>query len=330
MKKLVLALLPLFVLSGCERSIPDLSVNSGGRIVELWCGLPSVTAGVSSRAADLTGQVGNTNAMNLYFARRDKGGMTTSGGYPVYGSEILLATREASSGSASAKVVFDEAQYYAMYSPYLTSTFKYNPTKLVGWFPMGDYNNGVVSIPMDGNTDILLSNEVEGSYDKPFNEANKLTFSHVCTLNEIKVKAVDAGAPDSWGAVTRVALNYCGGRVCEITLPDQVWFPSNTPGTSLDSPLELIGGPTASSPVTLVNGVAKSCGTAMVYPESTRDLIVTTEKGGERKIAVTNGTEGFQAGKSYVITLEFKSVTIEPSVTISEWTPSTNNPSVDL
>lgn len=330
MKKIVLALLPLFVLSGCERSIPDLSVNSGGRIVELWCGLPSVTAGVSSRAADLTGQVGNTNAMNLYFVRRDKGGMTTHGDYPGYESNsvVLSATRDASSGSASAKVVFANPQYYAMYAPYLTSTFKYNPSKLVGWFPKGDYNNGVVSIPMDGNTDILLSNEVEGSYDKPFNEANKLTFSHVCTLNEIKVKAVDAGAPDSWGAVTRVALDYCGGRVCEITLPNQVWFVAS--GSTWDIPLDLIGGPTASSPVTLVNGVAKSCGKAMVYPESVRDLIVTTEKGGERRISVDNGTEGFLAGKSYVITLEFKSVTIEPSVTISDWTPSTNNPSVDL
>lgn len=329
MKKLVLALLPLFVLSGCERSVPGLSVNSGGRIVELWCGLPSVTAGVSSRAADLTGQVGNTNAMNLYFTRRDKGGMTTHGEYPSYGSTVLLATREASSGSAPTKVVFDEPQYYAMYAPYLSGTFKYNPSKLVGWFPMGDYNNGVVTIPLDGKTDILLSNEVEGSYDKPFNEANKLTFAHVCTLTEIKVKAVDAGAPDSWGAVTRVALNSCGGRVCEITLPDRVWFPPISDST-WETPLDLIGGPTASSPVTLVNGVAKSCGTAMVYPESTRELIVTTEKGGERRIAVINEPEGFQAGKSYVITLEFKSVTIEPSVTISEWTPSTNNPSVDL
>ncbi|WP_455592287.1 lipoprotein [Bacteroides sp.] len=333
MKKIFFTLLPLFALAGCsqESATPDFPTGDGPQEMELWCELPSLTAEVGTRAADPTGQLDNTKATNLYFARQDKS--TSANSYPGYGgSSILTATRVASTGTTASKVTFDASnkQYYPMEKPYNnTVTTAYNSTKLVGWFPKGSLASGKVTIPVSGNSDILLSGEVEGSYTSQFTSSARIfSFSHQLTYIKVQAKAVDADAPTRWGNITNVAVAKQYGRKCEITLPSTVNFTTET-----STPLSLVGTPTASPSLTLVNGTAQDCGYLMLAPVAANgslSVLVTTVNGGQRTVTVSNGTEGFQKGKTYVVTLEFKSTAMEPSATISAWSASTTNPSVDL
>ena len=131
-------------------------------------------------------------ALEVSFARLDQ---LDDGQYPAYAtlSAALPATLAANTGevSSEAAISFATSQYYL-------SRETNNNTKLVGWYPRAVPAAGVVTLNIDGGTDIMLTQELEGCKvaESRFGTTGKVfTFAHQLTQFRFKAYAADAAAP---------------------------------------------------------------------------------------------------------------------------------------
>ena len=97
--------------------------------------------------------------------------------------------------SSEAAISFATSQYYL-------SRETNNHTKLVGWYPRAVPAAGVVTLNIDGGTDIMLTQELEGCKvaESRFGTAGKVF--HVRTpayAIQVQAYAADAAAPAVWG-----------------------------------------------------------------------------------------------------------------------------------
>ena len=322
--KLLFALLPLLGLVSCSQdgffSGDEDRLAGEPKAIVLSGGFGEVGGSVTpgTRAS-----VDGTSALTLYFARRDRN--TSNGSWPSYGTTALPATRAA--GANNQSISFSTTQYYPMEKLYgNTSSTSYNETRFIGWYPQAtSFSGNVVKIAVNGTNDILLSNEVTGSYTSQFTGSNnRLAFSHLLAKVSVQVKAADAQAPTMWGQVTGIKVKN-QPTSCDITLPTTGAAAVNWTGSTASLSLE------GMSAKTLNTSGYQSCGTALIKPTADKNLTleVTTSKGGVRDVTVSLGSGTFSAGTAYTVSLDFKSAIISPSAGISEWVAG-SNPSVDL
>ncbi len=278
--------------------------------------------------------------------------------YPAYNtySTALNATLcKFVSGSTTdgekGEINFATAQFYQ------TNGLK---TKLIGWYPQvgatpgSSIASGVVTCDIDGDTDIMLSDEQAG--DKNNKITTPLNFSHLLTQIQVSAYAATSDAKNVWGGILDVSVKDENGKQCKITLPGGTGnvvceLPSGS--TKSDLPLikkELAGvndikgkdgssvygpavGAGTANPLEL--GVyesdtkknAKLLGYAMFAPlvpvspatSVTLTLKVTTEKGSKDVPITLTGSEGFKEGKAYKLTLKFTATGIVPSGMITDW-----------
>ncbi len=283
---------------------------------------------------------------------------TSSGTYQAYSNGTLLtaklgaATAEPTNGVGQATgITFIPAQYY------LTNGLK---TKLIGWHPQvgtatgtSKFVSGVVTCDIDGDTDIMLSDE-SADGDKGTAISKPLNFKHLLTQIQVSAYAATSDAKDVWGGILDVSVEDEGGKQCEITLPGgagKVKCEMPSSGSASDLPLikkdesenvikgkdgstaygPAVGAGTA-NPLELgvLSGSAKNdklLGYAMFAPlvpasgtsSVTLTLKITTEKDTKNLPITLNGSTGFEAGKAYQLTLKFTATGIDPQGEITDW-----------
>lgn len=311
------------LISGCTRAgMSDTHLHPGTDPVEIVLGggiAPQAPAtlrtarGVAQTRAIVNAQHG---ALDVSFARLDQ---QTDGSYAGYGdlSTALPATiaEHSGDGDAASPIAFDTPQYY------LTRRTE-NNTRFVGWYPRSTPSAGVVTIGINGQNDIMLSQELEGNQEpgSQFGASGKVfLFAHCLTQLKIKAYGADARAVTLWGGIEGITLRGLADH-CRITLPATVEFDGSAdlplPARSWedDAPIAY--------PLTFHEGLdaAVACGYALIGPLAAGEvltLVVATEKRGDYEIGVSVPTGGFQNGYAYEIVLKFKNTTIEPA--IADW-----------
>ncbi len=297
--------------------------------------------------------------LDVNFARLD---MDATGAYPTDGYaatsarllEATLAECTANQGTAEdpdyfTPITFDPKEYYLVG---LDNTK--NKSRLIGWYPRATPVAGVVTIAVDGETDIMVSNEVEGNKVDP---CGKVSFQHVLTQLKINAYALDEAAQTKWGAIESISLKTADDgsqgqfyENCVITLPTAVTVGTpakatvtkdsgTTTGPTLamkdvadDSDLHTADDTAAGGLVlplatldadkNIEDTNARPCGYAMFTPFAANEQItleIVTTDGGTQNVLVDWKT-GFEAGKAYTLTLRFTVSDIALKGEITAWT----------
>lgn len=260
-------------------------------------------------------------ALDVCFARLDQ--LEPDGAYGDYASLAapLQATMARTDDAANpAAIRFDTPQYYL-------SRETNNNTRLVGWYPRGRFDAGVVTLEVDGQSDIMLSDELSGNKapNERFGTAGKIfRFGHCLTLLRFKAYAAEASATSVWGAISGISI-LAQPDVCRISLPGSVEFEGNE--TIPIVPRAWSGDTPIGYPLAFAVGDAAAavpCGYALIRPvaaDGTLPISVSTLSGGSFQTSVPLPADGmgFQQGKAYEIRLRFAAATIEPSVTVTDW-----------
>ena len=269
------------------------------------------------------GDADPTKAMILCFARVERN--ISSGAWVNYFSGgdapvgYYSATRAAGTGNQA--ITFTATQYYPMGKLYgQESANSYNEIRFIGWSPVhttiASTRNEVIISSANGTNDIMLSNEVTGSYSSPFtSSANQFTFRHVLSKIIVWCKAADAAAPAAWGNVTdiNVSNQYASYNVV-------LTSGSVTGATPASHSLEGFSAKTLTT--SYVN-----CGQLFINPSgSALTLNVTTVRGDTRAVTVRLASGTFTAGNAYNIYLDFKSTAITPSASVTAWGSGGNLP----
>ncbi len=296
-------------------------------------------------------------ALEVNFARID---MDASGAYPTDGyttsARLLNATLAectANQGTNEAPdyataITFDPKEYYLVGRDNTK-----NKSRLIGWYPRATPASGVVEITVDGTTDIMVSNEVEGNKVAP---CGKVSFQHVLTQLKVNAYALDEAAKTKWGAIESIRLKTADDgskgkfyNTCGITLPTAVT--AGTPASATvgtgdgtatgptlamkniadDSDLHTADDTAAGGLVlpvatlgadkNITNTNARPCGYAMFTPFDTNGQItleIVTTNGGTQDVPV-EWTSGYEAGKAYTLTLRFTVSDIALKGEITAW-----------
>lgn len=304
----------------------------------------------------------------LAFARVDAAAAGASPTYPAWSDSkctylnATLASNSADADPAEKDITFVTPQFYLSSGAY---------TKLVGWAPSvasdsngntfttgtaSTFSAGTVTCPIDGATDIMLSQELQGNKEEAnrFSASIPFAFNHLLTQIKVSAYAADAAGKEQWGAITAIKVKGEANKECKIVLPgtgtDEITYPLQSGKTAddlkliykkVDDDTEIF---TSTSPLTLYysgetgapagDGYKQECGYAMFAPveansdnKATVTLLVSTSGGPDGKaipdwpvdITLSSAT-GFKAGTAYGITLKFSAQTIAISGTITEWT----------
>lgn len=272
----------------------------------------------------------HTQAVPLSFARLDMD--RTTGNYPANGyasvTSALSAELAASSDGSASAITFNPTAYYLIGQTN-------NSTKLVGWHPAVDgtsvtYAAGVVTVPINGENDIMLSNELEGSKTDKF-DTKTLTFSHKLTQIKIDAYAVSDAAKDAWGKIKTITLKN-QLPTCKITLPATVTFEGTAADLALarkkasdDSALAAeveLGVATSDGSGNITAKNAAECGYAMIQPIASGtklSLDIEMADGRKESLTIDDWTTGYLEGNAYTITLKFTISKIELDAQITAW-----------
>lgn len=326
-------LLAVALLAGCSKKKDFDPIDSSNEI-RLSAGMATLGEVVSK--ADLVRPTrgegvirpARTADLEVAFARIDEG----ASGYPADYSAVsaLNATwKGALSETDATAIEFATKQYYQTNG---------KNTKLVGWYPRtNSFAAGVATIAVDGDTDVMLSQELEGNKleTSRFGKPGKIfNFKHQLTWIKISAYAKDTDAKDRWGKITSVTFKD-QPEACEITLPATVGYSTAVKDialvakkfsdyTAIDYTDGVEVGVQASE--TELNKV--ECGYAMVPPVAAggelKLVLETSNYEGSKTISVTlpttdEGVVGFEVGKAYEIVLVFTVSEITPTATITDW-----------
>lgn len=270
-------------------------------------------------------------ALSLSFARLD---MDADGNYPATGyasvASALSATLAKNEDGKPSAVTFSPTAYYLV-----GQDGAKNKTKLVGWHPAVStgtatdvtYTNGVVELTIDGESDIMLSDEAEGSKTQNF---SSISFAHKLTQVKFRAYAVSDAAKTRWGKIKNISLKD-QVPTCKITLPSTVEW-EGTPADldlvkkeaatdkDIDYDLELdVATIDDDGAITAKND--KECGYAMIQPiavDTKLELTIEMADGREEEVTI-DWTDGYLAGKAYTLTLRFTVAEIELEAQITDW-----------
>lgn len=232
--------------------------------------------------------------LSIYFLKKDQ---SPTGGFGGYGSPLPATLKSTND------ILFETTQYYL---PHPVN----NKTALVGWYPRSTVTGSSTTINIDGQTDIMLTQEIEGSKDATFGSEGKIhNFSHKLTYISVTVSTSSESIRDLWGKVTNIQV-YNTPKKCTITFPATVSF--NTNG-DLDLVKEGI-----TYPITIPTSGSANAGYCIISPtiQTNAKLLVTTENGGTHTLQLTSGLD---AGTKYGISIIFTATGIDAKATVEAW-----------
>ncbi len=223
------------LVAGCSKT-EQASLPTDGAAVEMLLSAGSVKAPGSISAKNTRAVIDSSyeSDLEVAFARLDQ---DTDGNYPADYQDAValpatwkinstLSTLPAKDEEAS-DIVFDTKQYYL-------SRSANNSSKLVGWYPDNTLTDGAVTFEIDGETDVMLTEVLEGSKSAKFGIYDAMNptdpaktkifhFKHQLALLKVKAYATDADAEKVWGKVKSITIKDQLPE-CKITLPATVEF----------------------------------------------------------------------------------------------------------
>ena len=275
--------------------------------------------------------------------------------YPPYTQENVSGQGQAPRNGYLAQFESGIRMHFELLEKYLSREAN-NQTKLIGWYPAvgtrgsswsvaasgggadGTDPVATVGFTVDGETDILMSNLVEGDQSHPYTgvsangESNVMTFKHLLTRVRILAYTYDADAAAVFGRIRSITVPG-KAQTCTVRLPE-VDAPSNT--NPEDSDITFTGSGALpiiyrypenntpipdyekfkAIPVPVIERWTKPgdagdpntgvMGYAMVAPETNEiTFLVETEGRGTYTLRTAAPAGGFAAGKSYTLSLEF-------------------------
>jgi len=330
-----LTLILCLLLPGC--SSEDMGNSPDDSLVEIH-----LSGGIGSEASVSTRGTGMINGtatwtakLPVSFARADKATDYSSGylGTPLSGN-----LNEAPTSGIAHAITFNPSAYYQADG---------KSSKLIGWYPStGTFtqNNHIVAFStdiLDGSTDLMVTDLYEGSKSSTI---SSVTFNHLLTQISVRVYTESSTTATVWGNLTSITIIGMK-QSCTVTLPaaSAAVTGGTEKVTAVFSGIEALplvkqdpsDNSTISSSIELGVGSdnAVLAGYAMFAPqisgtssENDIQLAVVTSVGGEHTATVSAPTGGFKAGYSYVVTLKFGATGITPSVSITDWVTSPDNP----
>lgn len=171
-------------------------------------------------------------------------------GFMPYTAASPLAGRVAYDESDSEVWMrFNSTQYYLPYS-------NYHRTKVMAWHPpvrsaeeATDFavieggERATVTIPIDGDTDILWSDMWIGNWQAPLSGRGvPFLFHHLLTMVRFKVFTTSTDMPTVWGRITSIAFADTPSE-CVVTLPgvnSGTTFPMALPATHIAFPTDAV------------------------------------------------------------------------------------------
>lgn len=191
--------------------------------------------------------------------------------------------------------------------------------RFLGWYPRGTFESTTegmtVTNSIDGKTDILLSDETEGSKNNGF---PVMKFNHeLCQYRVYVYTMSDSLQQHIWGELRNIEfMNQA--TTCKFTLPNTVEYSGYTQNFSLadNSDLFFEGG---TIPVGFAN--MRLAGLLLSAPQENGvlNMKVTTNLAADLETEISIARD-FRAGYSYDIVLRFSdNMYINPEVSINEW-----------
>ncbi len=352
-----LLLCTVLSLAACSGSDTLPSMESRPVEIILSTGFASASAsGVETRGdgSIYSEQILQGATLPLSVVRIDQASAADAGYLPytphnTYGAGQAPRSGKLEKVDSDIHLTFEADEYY------LTRPRNYN-TKLIAWYPaVGEDGStwnvsawspyvATVDFTVDGETDILMSNLVEGNQLNPYNGAdNRMTFRHLLTRIVIRVFTRDAGVPAYFGGIRSIAVagkaQTCSVRLPDVeattgTHPSEITFTGtgklpiiykypadNSPITGYDTPT---GFPIPLAEESAGDGEPdpRLAGYAMIAPgaEAIGLLIETSRQETAPSVQVPAPPAGFAAGRSYTLNLEFMPNGIEViNVSILDW-----------
>lgn len=222
---------------------------------------------------------------------------------------------EAGAGNISVasdgKVTFDPIQYYPTNG---------NTIYMIGYSPRATTSNGKVAYTIQGDNDIMVSNEISGSRTSKDPTGKELSFTHLLTQLQIKVVAANADAIAAWGGIksievvdasTSVELDLGTGKLIEAGSPTV----GNVPVDYTFTPALVLPNLTA----TPTPEQAKSAGSVMVLPRDTKYQLLIKTENNQTGITIDPSVVKTEASKAYEITLTFKSANVDVTASAGKW-----------
>lgn len=278
MKKLIVPLLALMALASCEKSTED-EVEPVNPNNQVEIKLNAKVLNVQTKAIVNQGEAFNPTIL----------ASKTSQNYanPDFSDNAQVAV-----GGA---ITFTTTHYYPTNG---------DAIYMIGYHPQLAATDGKVSFTIDGETDIMLSNEVNGS--KSTTTPLIMTFEHQLSQIIFKVKG-GTGIDDM--TVTKITMKSISTKA-DLTLSTS----SFTYGTPLDKDV------TIGSQVALTT-TAADAGMMLVEPKASYTIDIETDKGNFAGVEIKPATGGFTASSSHTITLTFSGKEVSSTATAGEWQP---------
>ncbi|MFV0580601.1 MAG: fimbrillin family protein [Parabacteroides gordonii] len=186
----------------------------------------------------------------------------------------------------------------------------------------GNYGSDKVEFTIDGNKDIMVSNEVTGS--KSDNENKKLTFAHKLAQLNFNVIAKDEAAQKAWGKINGIKVEAITNLDLTLSSGELVAH-----SEAVNSEISTIGF-TAITELPVSPTSAAAAGYVMVLPKAEAyTVIIESEKGpANKQITLTTPIKTVES-TAYNITLTFNSTEVIVTSEVGEWKTEVGSGSVD-
>lgn len=312
----LLRFMPILVMISCSSDVTD-SWNDPSDKIALSSGIGQVNAQTRGDGSiDIL-----EDDLLVSFIRLDQTGTD----YPVNYSNVEIL--QANIHATDYRVNFETDQFYNADN---------GKTRFIGWYPAGTWNAtaGTVTFPvLDGTTDILASQAVDGSRDNRFTkDQNAVKFSHQLTRIRVFAKLYKTEYQSLWGKITKVVLPG-KAQSCTLTMPATNANAGALPTATFNAApvgdllLQKLDNSGEVTDVTLSGDTSETpIGYAIFAPHTASTdqltLKVFTEKAGVQEVVIPYASMALGAGESYDVHLEFLPTRINSYATISQWEES--------
>lgn len=301
MKNLVLGMLAMAAMVSCSSENDPIDDVTGGKQDKVEIKLNAGVVGVETKAPVVS------------WSNTEVGFANKTGDAGSYATSPWLATI-ASDGTVS--FVNSEGVAESHYYEADGST-----TSLIGYFPRGTNNNGVVTYALTGEEDIMVSQELSGTKNSQISTETKFKFEHLLSQLKFIVKS-----GDNFGegvSVTKIVLNGTKTSATLNLTGDSHALTFNGEAAALNVYNDATGKTIANSTEAFV--------TKMVQPGITGMTLDITAGGTEYKdipISIENEAKAPDASTAYDITLTFSKKEVAAEAEIGKWETGTGSADV--
>ncbi|RGP17212.1 fimbrillin family protein [Parabacteroides gordonii] len=221
--------------------------------------------------------------------------------------------------AAGGAITFTPVPYY----PADKATSAY----MIGYHPKGTVTSGAVEYTIDGNTDIMYAERVDGNKEKT--TALTPNFNHLLSQLVLKItggttEAEANAAAAAWGTISSISVKSIQPKYTLALSTGKLTVVTNdNEATAINFEAPASGFPTIATTTDdagycMIPPQGSQITLAVTTDKTTKDVIITIpERTGENPRPANTTL----AGEAYTVTLTFKANEIESTASVTAWTP---------